>query len=549
MLTLWPLLVKARQSAPPVALEAPPESVKENTGNMSRTARIARNVVTNWLGFAISAAITLLLTPFVLEALGPARYGIWVLTTSIVGYYGLLDLGFRAGLTQHLTRYIAVEKYEVASEYLSSSLAAMCGLAVLISVSAVLGAVLAPSIFDIPVELLDEAFWCILIVGLGSAAQFALFPFAAIFPAAERFDIANYIGIFSRVVGALGILLALKLNYGLVGVSAATFLSNLLDYLLRWRLSALIVPQLQFSRHRIVVARLKDILSFGIWNFLISINAYAYHHAPTIIIAAMMKLPAVGQYALATGLLQQISSLLSPVGQVMYPTAAAMDAQKDSDGLRRLYHDGTRLMMLIMVCVVVTAAYLSEDFYRLWIGDKYLTGGEYHSVALLLQVLLISTFTSFTANIGAQIIIGSGRIRILAIALICGSLLSIIISIVLIPQYQLLGIAIAVVAASTIVDLLIIPVMVQRVLGLSIIDWICKACIRPILVCIITALMLGMLHHYYDIKTWWDFIISGILSVTLCSMVVLALGISAAERERFLFAPLRILLRTVERHA
>ena len=57
-----------------------------------------------------TAAITLLLTPFVLRELGTGRYGIWILTSSIIGYYGFLDLGFRAGVTQYLTRYLAADQ-------------------------------------------------------------------------------------------------------------------------------------------------------------------------------------------------------------------------------------------------------------------------------------------------------------------------------------------------------------------------------------------------------------------------------------------------------
>lgn len=506
---------------------------------MSRTARIARNVVTNWLGFVISAAITLLLTPVVLDELGSARYGVWVLTSSVVGYYGLLDLGFRAGLTQHLTRYLAVRRFDIAGEYLSSAVVTMGAFACFVAVLAVSGAWLAPHLFDIPVGLAGEAFWCILIIGLGSAAQFALFPFAAIFPAAERFDIANYIGISTRLVAAAGVLITLKLGYGLIGVSAATLLANLLDYTLRWWLSRRIVPQLEFSRQRIVFSRLRDIFSFGIWNFLISINAYAYQHAPTIVIAAMMKMPAVGQYALATGLMQQISSLLSPVGQVMYPAAAALDAQADRDGLRHLYHDGTRLMMLIMVSVVATTAWLAEDFYRLWVGEQYLSGNAYHSVALLLQVLLLSTFTSFTANIGMEILKGCGRIREIAVALICGSCLSVLVSVLFIPHFGLLGIAMAVVIASTIIDLIVVPIMVQRILGLSVLDWVRKACFRPMLVCAVSAMMLGVLHHYLEIETWWDFMLSGTIAVTLCGGAVLAIGVTSEERERFLVQPFR----------
>jgi len=77
----------------------------------TRSSVILRNVASNWVGFALNAAVTLALTPFILRELGTARYGIWILTSSLIGYYGLLDLGFRAGVTQYLTRFMAVGDY------------------------------------------------------------------------------------------------------------------------------------------------------------------------------------------------------------------------------------------------------------------------------------------------------------------------------------------------------------------------------------------------------------------------------------------------------
>jgi O-antigen/teichoic acid export membrane protein len=506
---------------------------------MNRATRILRNIVTNWLGFVIGAVITLLLTPMLLHGLGATRYGIWILTSSIVGYYGILDLGFRAGLTQHLTRYLAIREYGAASEYLSSSVAAFGGLACLLAVLSVTGAFVAPHIFNIPPELAREAFWCILIIGLGSSVQYALFPFAAIFPAAERFDIANYIGISTRLLTGAGLLISLKLGYGLVGASAATFIANLIDYLLRWQISRRMVRELRFSRHSIVLSRLRDIFSFGVWNFLISLNAYAYQHVPNIIVATFLRLPAVGQYSLATGLIQQISALLSPIGQVMYPAATAMHAQSDYDGLKRLYHDGTRLLMLVMLSVVLIGGFWAKDFYRLWIGEQYLSGQPYHSVALLLQVLLLSTITSYTANIGIQILIGAGRVRIMAIALICGSALSLAMSVGLVQVCGLLGIAIAVVISSTIIDLIVVPVMVQRVLGLSATEWMRKACVRPILVCVVDIALLSVIRLAPSPENWAHLILQGALAGTACAGTALAIGVTREERRRFLVWPFR----------
>jgi O-antigen/teichoic acid export membrane protein len=506
---------------------------------MSRAARIARNIASNWLGFVIGGAITLLLTPVVLRELGATRYGIWVLTSSIVGYYGLLDLGFRAGLTQHLTRYIAIRDYRASGEYLSSSVAAFGSFAGVLALLSIAGAFLAPHFFDIPTGLAHEAFWCILIVGLGSAAQYALFPFAAIFPAAERFDIANLIGIGTRIVTAVLILVVLQFDHGLIGISAATFGANLLDYVLRWQLSHRIVPELRFSRSLIVFGRLKDIFSFGLWNFLISINGYAYQHLPNIIIASFLRLPAVGQYSLATGMMQQVSGLLSPIGHVLFPTATRLHATDDLDGLKRLYHDGTRLMMLVMISIVLIAAFWAHDFYRLWIGEEYLTGHPYHSVALLLQVLLISTVTSYTANIAIQILMGSGRVRMVALTLVSGSSLILLLSVIFVQFWGLLGIAIAVVVASTIIDLIVVPIQVRRAFGFSILEWLRYACMRPVLVGLVDMVLLGLLKLSAPPQSWLQLILEGAVAVAICGVVAAALGVTREERQRFLFQPLR----------
>lgn len=505
-------------------------------------ARIIRNVATNWLGFAVSAAVTLLLTPIVLHDLGISRYGIWVLTSSIVGYYGVMDLGFRAGLMQHLTRQLALGEYKVAREYLNSALVAMGCFAALIAVCSLLGAWLSARLFDIPEELRSEAFWCILIVGLGSSAQFALFPFATVFPAAERFDIASYIGIATRLLGAACVYLALKMDFGLVGVSLATFFANFVDYMFRWRLSRLIVPSLFAQRASVRMSRLKDIMSFGIWNFLVSINEYAYQHAPSLIIASFLKVSGVGYYSLATGMIQQIISLMMPIGQVLYPVAVGLNAQGDNKGLERLYHDGTRLVMVIMVCVVAVAGTVAQDFYLLWIGPEFISGEEFHSVALLLQILLASVFTSFTANIGLEILKGTGYVRMMAMMLICGTVMSIGMSMLLISHYGLLGIVVAVVAASVIVDLIAVPIVIQRILNLSVTTWLLNACLRPVLVLTINLMVLGQYGLLIDPGNWIEFIGFAAGAATLCAVSAVLIGLKQSERIRFIYTPAAKLL-------
>src|SRR4051812_13572152 len=447
---------------------------------MSASARILRNIASGWLGFATNALVTLLLTPFVLAELGTARYGVWALTASLIGYYGLLDFGVRGGVNQFLTRYLAVGNHAAARQSLSTAVTLLCGVGLVCAALTLAVASYAPQLLDLPPGAGREAYWCIIVLGLTSAVQFAVFPFMSVFVATQRFDLANVNGVSTRLLGAAFVYLALRAGYGLIGLCIAPCTANLVDYALRWRVARRIAPALTVSLHHFSRSKLRELASFGIWTFLLSINAFIYQHGQPLIIAALMPIAAVGHYALAVGMLQQIMGLLAPVGQVMYPAAAGAHAKNDGASMRRLYHDGSRLMMLVMLSVVMIAAFWAHDFYRLWIGEQFTTDGAYPSVALLLRVLLVSIVSNYVSNIGAQILLGAGHVRPYALLLMSGSFLNVSIMLILMPRYGLLGAALATVGASLVVDLVAMPLLVQRLVGLRVAEFMRAACLRPI---------------------------------------------------------------------
>jgi O-antigen/teichoic acid export membrane protein len=511
---------------------------------VSRSSIILRNVASNWIGFAINAAVTFMLTPLILHQLGPARYGIWILTSSIIGYYGLLDIGFRAGVTQYLTRYLSVGDYEKASECISSAVAVLAGLGTAILALTLGAAYLSPHIFHLPAGTQNEAFWCILFVGASSAIQFFFQPYTAVFTATQRFDLANAIGVGTRVLSATSIVFALRSGGGLVGVSAATCASTAVDYIVRWRVALRLAPRLQVSLRHARRQQLRDISAWGIWNFLMSVNAFVYQHGANFLIGTLMPIAAVGHYALATGLTRYIISLLNPVPGALYPAAIELHYRDDRAGLERLYHDGSRLMLLAMTVVVLPAAFWGEDFYRLWIGPKYLSGVPFHSVALLFRLLLISVVTNFTSVIACQILLGSGRIRTVGTTLLCGSILNIGISLALMPHFGLVGVALGVVTASVVIDLITMPLLLQRLLGLSIAGYLRHACVRPLAAAALQTLLFAAIRFTVARPDHWvPLIWQGAVAGIASALVVFGVGLAPAERRRFVLQPLRRFLR------
>lgn len=508
---------------------------------MSRSNVILRNIASNWIGFSVNAAVTLLLTPYVLQHLGAARYGIWILTSSIIGYYGFLDLGFRAGVTQHITRYLALQDNGKASESLSSAVAVLTLLGSVMAVLSIGGACIMPLLFSIPSDMVNEAFWCVLIVGISSAVQCIFSPYSAIFTAMQRFDLSNLVGIGSRLLTAVGIVAALKAGYGLIGVGVALCGVNMIEYLIRWRVAMHLAPGLVVSWQGVSQERLREIFSFGAWNFLTSVNNYIYNFVPNMLIGAFMPIAAVGHYALAIGLSRQVNSVLSPVAQVMYPAATALHVQNNLNGLERLYHHGSKLMMLVMIPAVLGAAIWAGDFYRFWIGTSYLSGSPFQSVALLFQILLISTVTCFSSSIAQQILVGAGHVRLVAIALMAGSIINLSFSLILIRFCGLAGIAIATVVASVIIDLIAMPLMLQRVLGFSVTAFLRNSCLRPLAAGLLQVLLMMSIRSLGPADNFLFLILQGMAAGVGAIAILILAGLTREDRQGFVVAPLRSL--------
>ena len=96
-------------------------------------------------------------------------------------------------------------------------------------------------------------------------------------------------------------------------------------------------------------------------------------------------------------------------------------------------------MIFAMISVMLVAMFWSENFYRLWIGEEYISGRQFHSVAFIFQILLAGILTVYLSNSAAQILVGANRVRTLATALICGSMSNLACSLVLIVPAGLRG--------------------------------------------------------------------------------------------------------------
>jgi O-antigen/teichoic acid export membrane protein len=501
---------------------------------------LVRNIISNWVGYAVQILVVFFLTPFVVRSLGDMRYGIWVLVTGLTGYYGLLDLGFRAGITQYLTRNLATRDFENLNRTASTAFVALASCGALILLASFAVSWISPLIFNIPAETVGETRRCICIIGISTAIQFACFPFSAVFAATQRYDLSNILGISMRLVTAGATYAALRNGYGLVGITIINATGDMIGYSMRWRIAYRLVPGLTVSPRLANTKNLWALASFGAWSFVIQGAVQLRSYAGGLIVAMLLPITALTPYSLATGLIAYLDQIFSPLAMVFFPAATQLDAKGDKASLRRLYLIGSKALLLLGVTVGLIAVIWAKDFYTLWVGVRYVEGGEQPSVALLFSLLTVGAVAAIGQKIGAQVFLGTRWLRPLAVLTACEAVCNVLLTIALIRPFGLLGVVLGYAAAAIIFQGVLRPLVLCRRLEITLPIYLREVCARPLLVAgVLSAVFVLMRLYLPPAKSWGALFATGLAAGSISLVVLLALGVSSSEREQFLIQPLR----------
>jgi O-antigen/teichoic acid export membrane protein len=487
---------------------------------MSTARVIARNVVSNWFGFVVQAAVTFFLTPFVLAELGDVRFGVWALVMSITGYYGLLDLGFRAGLNQYLTRYLAIKDYARLNQAASSGLAALLVCGFVVALASVVFAAFGLSLFDLQDASRSEAAVCILIVGLSSALQFAFFPFSAIFTATQRFDLSNAIGVATRLVTAGLTWWALSAGYGLVGLAVVNAAGNTLDYLIRWRVAYRLLPELFISYSEVSWNACREVVSYGLWNLLVTASRQLIAASDALVVSFFMPISAVAWYVLATRLVQYFGSLFHPIGWAIYPEAVRRDAA-EPERQGELYLKMSQLVALLAAASLAAPLLFAKAFYSLWLGPSYVEPGAHTPVSTLFQILLVAAAATAVQRTGWQVLMALRRQRMLALLMLGEGTLNMILSIALCPRWGLVGVASSTLVSAVIFQGIVHPAVTCRLTHVRLLHYH-RTVTLPVLLVASFAVVFLSLDLNVTLPGWPSLITAGVAVLAVSLVVLLA---------------------------
>jgi O-antigen/teichoic acid export membrane protein len=455
----------------------------------------------------------------------------------LTGYYGLLDLGLGAGITQYLTRHLAARDDDSLNKTASSGFVALTCCGFLVFIISIALALNVSEFFNIPQSSTQEAALVIVISGAAVAMQFALMTYSAVFTAVQRFDLSNGIGIATRLLSAIATVLCLKLGYGLVGLSLAVAGTNLIDYLLRWRVSARLVPSMKVSFKLATRQKLGQLSTFGLWNMAIAGSIHLISYTDAVVIAVFMPISAVAPFAIAASLRTYFEEIFRRVGYVFFPAATDLDAKGDRRGLRDLYLVSSKFMFLGSILCGSIAIFWAPDFFLLWLGAAYAEPTGYPSVATLFYLLALGSIISVAQRIGYQVLMGTRQVDVLAALFAAEAVSNVLLSIVLVPNYGLIGVALGTLFPAVVFQGILQPIIVCRSLHISLKAYCREVLLRPSLVLLTLVPIFLIFLELKRPDDWLTFFFWSSTTFAAAAPLVLLFGLSKSERDLLLVGP------------
>jgi O-antigen/teichoic acid export membrane protein len=427
----------------------------------NKVRQLLRGVISNYLGGAVNLVIWFLLTPFILDQLGPTLYGLWLLIGSVVAYASLLDFGISGAITKYVAEYRAKQQYENAQHLLDTALVFYMVIGSVVAVASIIIAPHCPRIFNIPQENQVTAVWLVALFGLGTGLSIPSNSVIAVLRGLERFDLLNLIAVINIIMKSSAIVTVLLLGGSVLGIVIAGIAVDLFLLIPSIGFIHRAVPDLRFRMWRADRSMFRVLTSFGSSMFMLHIGGQLHARTDQIVIGTYLPVSSVTPYSLAGRLSSLPQMMTDKFLSLLLPLASKLHAENDHAGLRALYIVNTRLTLAVFLPIGVSLIFLAGPFLTVWVGK------EFASYAYLVLILTLTSMIDTSTWPAGSVLQGMGLQKFSGRLSLISGLTNLLLSIVLVQRIGLAGVAVGALLPTTIICLGLVHPYVIRAIKLS----------------------------------------------------------------------------------
>ncbi len=484
----------------------------------------------NYVAFAVSVATGLLLTPYVVRQLGRDQYGAWTLVLTLANYYGLLELGIGAGVTQAVAEGRHHADETAISRIVSAALAMFFSLGLLlVLVNLACGGMFLSMVSGATEEVAGRNL-SVILIATSLLLDFLGNAFRAASTGLEDFRSLNVGSVLRTLTRALLTIVLLGMAPELSSVGYAYATASVVYLVWSHHAFKRAVPLVCLRFAAVRWHHCKPLLRYGLVAAVIRLADLLRLPVGSFFVAHWVSLEATGSYGVAVMISSYVVGLVLTGTNVLTPRFAALHGGGQPEELRALLSKALCVSGLLAGGITGGVVLCGEAFLSVWLGEGFEDSAE------VLRVFMIGYGIALAQVPVTNYLLGVRKHHYQAAAITAESVVNVALCVFLVPTFGPLGAAWALVLPMLVVKLVVQPFYICRLTGIPVASYF-RPIARPLLLAALLAWgglevtqIAGLPHSWLAL--------SGValtyLVVYVCSGFVLVLdrGVRAGVRKK-----------------
>jgi len=436
---------------------------------MDSFKKIVKNIFSLFAGSFVSIILSAIFSIYIARSLGDVLFGTYSFVFAFVALLSIfLDLGYET----LIIREVAKDKSK-ASTYLNNIISFRALLSILIFCTMFLLVNILN--FQEDVKTLTYIFGISqIILSLSSV-------YRVVFRAFERMDYEAGLNIFSNTFRcSLGIVL-LFFGYGLLWIALVYLYTSIIDFFISY-----FICEKKFvkTKSQLDYTFFKDTIKTALPIGFLAIFGLIYVRIDTVMLEFMKGAAVVGWYNAAYNLILGFGTIPFLFMNALLPHMS-ITSVNHKNALVNMYEKSFKFLMVIALPMTVGICLLADRFIILFYGQDFL-----NSVTAL-QVLSWDILLKFLYICLWFVLISINKQILLVVCAGGGAFLNIMINLILIPNYSLVGAAIATIITETFILVIYFYLAIKNDLKIT----IKKSILKTTIACAVMAFFIYYFHN------------------------------------------------------
>jgi O-antigen/teichoic acid export membrane protein len=330
---------------------------------------VARGALWNLLGRACPSIIVLVVIPYLIDALGPSRWGVFTIALTLVGVVGIFDFGVGRALSRSIAERLADGEEAEAASLVKTGILVLTGLGIVgaLVMAAAAGGWVRHGL-QIPPSLYREVVTAIYVLCASIPLVILNAGLWGIIAAFQKFRAANLINVPIMVMYYVGPLIVLQFYDSLAGVMLVLVGCRLILTVAYWWLCLRIMPSLRPARPN--WRELRPLLRVGGWMTVSNVAWPVLTYMDRFVIASVLSAAATGYYSTPFDLVARFSILSGAISNGAYAAMAGSFRVDPANTVNVFRHSFVAIASILFpVCLIMVG--FSHTVLTVWLSPQF----------------------------------------------------------------------------------------------------------------------------------------------------------------------------------